>query len=191
MLTGNRARLLVLASALAIASVATIACGGGSVIDTPQTQVEVTSKNGLKISASIAAVSLGESYSGSNVQLAFIANEAVNPAAIEIVSVSLIDSSTGAVADTLKSSEPRVWNGSSYVSWNQNVTPGGDLKASYSLSTPNWSSIDANAAEPTTGVRYGSKSYSIPFKLRVVMRIDGTEVILESAELHREPVMVT
>lgn len=190
MLTGNRARLLVLASALAIASVATIACGGGSVIDTPQTQVEVTSKSGLKISASIAAVSLGESYSGSNVQLAFIANEAVNPAAIEIVSVSLIDSSTGAVADTLKSSEPRVWNGSSYVAWNQNVTPGGDLKASYSLSTPNWASIDSGFG-PGGSSRYGSRSYSIPFKLRVTMRIDGTEVVLESAELHREPVMVT
>lgn len=190
MLTGTRARLLVLASALAIASVATIACGGGSVIDNPQKQVEITSTKGLKISASIASVSLGESYSGSNLQLAFVANDALDPASIEIVSVVLVDSSSGAAADTLKSSEPRVWNGSSYVAWNQQVTPGGDLKASYALTTPNWASIDS-APGPGGSSRYGSRSYSIPFKLRVTMRIDGTEVVLESAELHREPVAVT
>lgn len=187
MLTSKRALVLVLAALGAIGAT-TLACGGGSANEGPQRQVEVVSTAGLKINAQISSVSLGESYSGSNLQIAFVANDAKTPAAVEITSIVLIDTTTGEGADVLKSSDPKVWNGSGYVTWNQNVTPGGDLKASYTMTTPNWNLIDGKG---DTSVRSASRSYSVPFKLRVTMKIDGTEVILESSELHREPVAVT
>lgn len=188
----NRARLVLLLAALGTTALATFACGGGSSTEGPQKQIEVVSPSGLKVNATIAAVSLGESYSGSNVQLAFVANDAAVAASVEVTSVVLVDMTTGEAADVLKASSPSVWNGSSYVAWNQKVTPGGDLRASYQLTTPNWAAIDGTGkSAPATGARSSSRSYSNPFRLRVTMRIDGTEVILESSELHREPVAVT
>lgn len=187
MLHGTRALFIALAAAGA-ASLATIACGGGTQIseDTQGRNVQVVSPTGLEVSATISAASLGESeYQASNVQIAFFATQASSPAAVEVTNVALLDGGTGAVLATLASSTPQIWNGAGYVAWNQKVTPGGDLKASYKLSSPNWSSIGGG------GSSYSSKSYSTPYKLRVTLRIDGTEVVLESAELYREPVMQT
>jgi hypothetical protein len=63
---------------------------------------------------------------------------------------------------------------------------GGDLRASYTLTAPTWSNIDGNDTRSSTAV-----SYSTPYKLRVSLRIDATNVTIESAELEREPQMVT
>ncbi|MBS2017530.1 MAG: hypothetical protein JST00_31905 [Deltaproteobacteria bacterium] len=191
MLFGKRVHLLALLAALGTTAAASIACSGGTVIDQPQKQVEVVSQSGASVKAAISSASLGESYSGSNLQLAFVATTASNAAKITIKSVALVDMNKGTQVALLSSSEPRVWNGSSYVTWNESVTPGGDLRASYKLSTPNWSEIDGTGTGTGAVGRSSSSSYSIPFRLRVTMQIDGTEVILESSELHREPVAVT
>ena len=71
------------------------------------------------------------------------------------------------------------------ATWNEKVTPGGDLRASYALSTPDWTTIESSAKQTGTG------SYSINYKLRVTMLIDGTEVTLESDDLQREPEVAT
>ena len=168
-------RIIMAMFALAV-GVSSMACGGGTQIDNPQPTVVTTSPSGLKVTAAISAASLGESYA--NVQLAFLADAASKSAVIEVVSVRLVDATTRSVVDTLKASEPQVWIGNGYAPWDQRVTPRGDLKASYRLSTPNWSTID-------DGTGRGS-AYSRTFKLEVTLRIDGIDLLIMSTDLHRE-----
>jgi hypothetical protein len=174
MLRTPRALLVMFALA---AGVSSFACGGGTTTDIPQQQVVTTSPSGLKVTAAISAASLGESYA--NVQLAFLAEAASNSAAVEVVSVSLVDATTGDVVDTLKATAPQVWIGNGYTPWDQRVTPGGDLKASYQLSAPSWSTIDQSDTKLKS-------TYSRTFKLLVTLRIDGVDVLMKSADLHRE-----
>lgn len=136
--------------------------------------------------ASISSGSLGDECTSceSNMQIAFDARTStgMKAATIEVVSVTLLESATGNLVDTLAVSNARVWNGGAYVPWDRSVKPGGDLKASYDLTAPVWSKIDGSEAG-----RYGSApSYSKSFKLRVTLRVDGLEMILESTDLDRQ-----
>lgn len=227
MLTNLRGSLLVLCS-LGALSAAVIACSGGTtspgssgagtsgsvITPEPQQQAQITAPSGMKVSASIAAASLGEECGSSgiqapsqgdcavggctsycqqsNVQIAFNAGAGSKAAAIQIIKVELVDSVSGNVVDTLTASKPQVWNGSTYSAWDQNVTPGGDLKASYDLTAPKWSTIDSTAAAGgTTKDGRGTSSWSKAYKLHVTLSIDGVEIILESTDLNRQPVAVT
>lgn len=190
-------RLFVLLSfvALAAGGPAMLACGGAAESSQttspgPAPTTETTNPaTGMKVKATIAAASLGGGGFGgggaANVQIAFFASEATSAAAITITKVILLDAKSGATVDTLEASSPGVWNGRSYETWNEKVTPGGDLRASYALSTPDWSTIESSAKGTGTG------SYSINYKLRVSMLIDGIEVTLESDDLQREPEVAT
>jgi hypothetical protein len=171
-------RTLALLSLLTlVAASAAIACGGSTepVQGTQVTNPPVTNPDtGLEVRATIAAASLGRG--SANVQIAFLASDATAPAKVAIAQVLLLDASTEATVETLAASSPSIWNGGAYVPWNESVTPGGDLRASYNLTAPKWSD---------------SSSYSARYKLRITLRIDGTEVTIESRELQREPEVVT
>lgn len=172
MLRTTRTVLAIFALAVGASS---LACGGSAQTGTPEQQAVTTSPaSGLEVTSVISSASLGESYA--NVQLAFVAGAASTSASVEVVSVTLVDATSGSVVDTLEASSPQVWNGSGYVPWNQQVTPGGDLRASYQLSAPAWSSIDPG----------GRNAYSRTFKLRVTLRIDGVDVLMQSTDLNRE-----
>lgn len=176
-------------------ALATSACGGASEVpstttgspntgNTGNTGTETTPpENDQKVRAKIAAASLGSGgFGGSgaaNVQLAFV-SEATAPASVSVVKVVLVDQTNASAVQTLQASSPSVWNGSTYVSWNEKVTPGGDLRASYDLTTPDWSAIAT-----------GKNAYSITYKLRVTLSIDGAEVTIESDNLQREPEVAT
>jgi hypothetical protein len=180
-------RMLALLSMIVLgAGAATVACGGAAEtppLPEPSTEIK-NPETGLDVRATIASASLGNG--SANVQIAFFATDAKAPASVSITNVVLVDARSGATVDTLAASSPGIWNGHSYESWNEKVTPGGDLRASYTLTAPKWSSIDGD------GTRSGSSSsYSTPYKLRVSLRIDGAEVTLESAELEREPEVMT
>jgi hypothetical protein len=184
MLNETRVRVLLVLAALGVGA-AVIACGSGTALETPQQKGEVVNETtGLKVSATISAASLSD-HAASNLQIAFVATEATQAATVEITNVVLVDGSSGTTVDTLTASTPQVWNGRSYETWNQRVTPGGDLRASYQLTTPSWSTIDGSGSTRT------SRSYSTPYKLRVTMRIDGNEIVIESGELRREAPVVT
>ena len=126
----------------------------------------------------------GTSYcQQSNVQIAFNAGTSSASAKVEIVSVTLLDSASGNVLDTLKPSHPQVWNGNGYATWDETIKPAGDLKASYDLSAPAWSKLSASDSRLSS---YGTK-----YKLHVTLRIDGVEITLESTDLSREPAVAT
>jgi len=204
----------VVLAGLALSAAALIACtagtggngtGTGPGGSSPPEQTAEVNRSGLTVTATIASVTLGDecgsssglaapsqdcagdcrsSCESSNVQIAFTASAGGKAAPVEIVSVSLVDATMATVVDSLTASKPQVWNGSTYAPWDQNVTPGGDLKASYDLSSPGWSKIDGSGTAKTS-------SYSRSFKLHVTLRIDGVEVTLESVALNRQPQAVT
>ena len=175
MFRNTRSLVVIFALATGLSS---MACGGSTQSDTPeQPRVTTSPTSGLKLTSVISAASLGES--SANVQLAFLAGEASGTASVEVVSVTLVDATSGSVVDTLEPSSPQVWNGSGYVPWNQRITPGGDLRASYQLTAPKWSTIEQGGAGTRT-------SYSRTFKMRVTLRIDGVDVLLQSTDLNRE-----
>lgn len=183
MLKVNRLLALLSLVALGAGGAATVACGGST--DSPQPSTEITNPTtGISVKATIASASLGDN--SANVQMAFFASDAKTAASITIVSVVLVDGRSGNEVETLQASSPAVWNGSAYVTWNEKVTPGGDLRASYQLTAPTWSAIDGTDTRNAT-----STSYSTPFRLRMTLQIDGAEVTIESAVLEREPQVMT
>jgi hypothetical protein len=196
MLKVNRVFAVVSLTALVAGSAAMLACGGAaessqtSPAPAPTSTETTNPATGIKVNATIAAASLGGGGFGgggaANVQIAFFASDATSPASIVITKVILLDAKSGATLDTLEASSPGVWNGRVYETWNEKVTPGGDLRASYALTTPDWSTIESGAKRTT-----GTGSYSITYKLRISMLIDGTEITLESEELQREPEVAT
>jgi hypothetical protein len=119
----------------------------------------------------------------SNVQLALVAGAGRQSAHLQIVSVTLHDAATGALVDTLTASKPQVWTGGSYAAWDETIKPAGDLKASYDLTAPAWSKI---LSAPGVTTAYGNK-----YRLHVTLQVDGVEVILESVDLTREPMVAT
>ena len=158
-------------------------------------------KTTLEVTASIISVTLGEDCGGaglragdcaptpdgkgcglvcqqSNVQLSFKTG-AGKSAKVQILAVTLHDATTGAKVDDLDPSKPQLWTGSVYAAWNETLTPSSDMKTSYDLSAPSWSTIGSG------------NSYSSKYRLRVSLRIDGVLVTLESTILSREPQVAT
>ena len=176
----------------------------GTAEPTPKQEVTVSPPStALEVTATIIAVTLGddcESSGGlqagdcapdaegggcgsicqqSNMQLSFETGAGTS-AKVEITAVTLHDAKTGAKLDDLEAKSPRSWTGSAYAAWDQTLAPTSTVKASYDLSAPSWSTITN-----------GKGTYSGSYRLRVAMKIDGVAVVLESAELSREPAVAT
>lgn len=206
---------LVTASAAVVLAVAVFACSGGTGTvggtngSTPVDNGTLTSTNGLTVDATISAATLGDecassgapaqgdvagkcapSESGfaptgcggcqqSNVQISFTSSDGSAAAKIEILAVTLHDANDGSEVDSLDASNPQKWNASGgYTAWDQTIAPKSELKASYTLSSPAWSTMS-------------DTSYSRKFRLRVTVKVDGTQVVLQSAILSREPAVAT
>jgi len=193
---------------VALFAVVLLACSGGtgtvgssSTAGPPVDNGHVTSAAGVKVDATISAATIGDECGGSsrdvaagscaqgatctptcqqsNVQLALDAGSGSAPAKIKIVSVTLNDAADGTQVDELTTSNPQQWTGGGYTAWDQSLAPNTQLKASYSLSAPSWSTIGA------------STSYQRKFRLIVTLDVDGQQLVLQSAELSREAVVAT
>jgi len=184
--------------------------------ETPVPEGQVTSPtSSIQVTASLSAVTLGDDCGGggsgsgfaagdssgkcaqgsescgggcqqSNMQLQFTATAAGQTAKIEIGEVTLHDDA-GNKLDTLTSSSPKSWNGSAYAPWDQTVAPSATLKTSYNLSAPAWSKIGSTSSTNSGGAGLYSRQY----RLRVSVRIDGVNLLLESTALRREPAVAT
>jgi hypothetical protein len=115
----------------------------------------------------------------SNVQISFTSGDGSIPAKIEILGVTLHDANDGSEVDQLEASSPQKWDSSGgYSAWDQTIAPKTELKASYTLSSPAWSTMS-------------DTSYARKFRLRVTVKMDGAAVVLQSAILSREPAVAT
>ncbi len=117
----------------------------------------------------------------SNLQLTATLSGAES-AELEVVRAVLYDEATNVELDTLQARTPTSWNGSAYVAWNEVVASGNAVKASYTLSSPKWSTISGKLAQPS-----GSQK----FYLLVTLASGGKQIILRSGTLSREPQVAT
>lgn len=113
----------------------------------------------------------------SSVQISFKASAEGKAASVEIVNVVLLEGTKE--LETLTPSNPKAWNaaGSGYTTWNQSVSPGAEVRSTYSLSAPSWSKIGG--------------TYTKQYKVRITVKIgDGTTVI-DSEPVSREAPVAT
>jgi hypothetical protein len=114
----------------------------------------------------------------STIQIQFTAGVGSAPAHVEVAGVRLLDSS-GALLQPLAASSPQAWDAATgaYSAWDQTISPSSQIKASYTLSPPSWSTL--------------GQSYSATYRLEITLRIDGTPLVLQSGPLNREPIVAT
>jgi hypothetical protein len=115
----------------------------------------------------------------SRLQLTFTSEPQGRVTPIAVLSAAIVDAATGADLQAISAYTPLAWDGVAYRPWDETVPPAAEVKASYTLAPPSWSSIDPGY------------QMSRPYKVRLVVRIDGRDLTLESTELHREPVAAT
>jgi hypothetical protein len=100
---------------------------------------------------------------------------------VTVARVRLLDASTGAFLQDLTARSPQVWvDPNGYRTWDGNITAGQTLRTSHALSAPNWYGVTTPAFQ-----------YSRTYRIEVVLRVDGVERTIVSAELMREPEVVT
>jgi hypothetical protein len=112
-----------------------------------------------------------------NVQLAFTSIKSGAPSKVTIMGATLLDAATGNPLAQLSAYSPLVWSGTQYVTWDENVAAGAQVKASYTLSPPPWSQLGG--------------SYSTQYKVRIVVNVDGVGLTVESDALQRDPPVAT
>jgi hypothetical protein len=162
-------------------------CGGGTVA------VSVSAITlGDQCGSSSAALRAGDcapSFAGgcgsicrsSSVQLDVVSTSH-SPARLEVREVRLYDPDSGALVDTLSASEAKQWLNNSYQAWDESVGAGATVKASYRLSAPQWSKIDAAG---------GRINYSKGYQTQVDVAVDGELRTLAGPDAFREPEVAT
>ncbi len=77
---------------------------------------------------------------------------------------------------TLKARLPSQWKASVYTPWNEVLQPESDLKASYKITPPEWSEVEA---------KLGGRSHGSIFVLEAVIEIDGEAQTARSSQFTR------
>lgn len=112
----------------------------------------------------------------SRVQLS-LANSGKTVGTIKIVAARLFQPGKSAVLGTMQTRKPANWSTpGAYVGWDETVPAGEAVKASYKLSQPDWSKINAKL-----GNTYGQM-----FELELDIEIDGVKQTVRSPEFSRE-----
>jgi hypothetical protein len=117
----------------------------------------------------------------SNIQISMTAGSSGSAATVTVTRVVLVDGTSGAEIQVLSASAPSAWNGSSYASWDSILRPSANVKASYPLSSPTWSSLSSSARD----------AYSKPYRIQVTVDVGGTKSTLSSEQLTRPAVLAT
>lgn len=118
----------------------------------------------------------GSTCQQSNVQIQF--KSSGNAATkISIKSIEVLDVKTNASVGKLSSRSPKSWNGNAYVAWDESVPASGEVKASYDISAPSYAN--------------GKADFSTQYKLKITIDAGGSEIVVESVAITREPPVVT
>jgi len=112
----------------------------------------------------------------SGVQISFKASAEGSAAAIEITKVVLIEGADKEL-ETLTPSNPKAWNGTGYVTWNQNIAPSAEVRSTYSLSSPAWSKNGGN--------------YTKQYKVRITVKVGEGTTVIDSEPVSREAPVAT
>jgi hypothetical protein len=115
----------------------------------------------------------------SNVQLSLTTTGSSAAAHVSIVRAAIVDVATGSEIQAISAYTPLAWDGTTYKAWDENVAPASEVKASYTVSPPTWSQIDAGG------------NYSRQYQFRIVVGLDGATITLDSTAMSRDPPVAT
>jgi hypothetical protein len=85
---------------------------------------------------------------------------------LQIKKIELLDQ-TGKLLGTLAARKPTQWGSDAYIAWNEQVPANQPLKASYSLSAPDWSALP------------GGRDPSVTYKVRVTFAVGDHDRVIE------------
>lgn len=164
---------------VAVASIASVVLGQ----DCPDPDPNPETKNKADMAKSPAMDKrrqLRQPCTQSNVQIAFTGQGAVS--SVVKISVVRLKSAAGKELTTLVTRMPSLWRENGYEAWDGVLAPDSDHKASYKLSIPDWSAMDA---------ALGVSSFNQMFTIEVDLDIGGTRTTVISPQFERvQPVMI-
>lgn len=99
-------------------------------------------------------------------------------ATVAIEAVRLQDPKSGKSLATLAAREPAAWTDGAYQSWNETIGPKQEVKASYALSVPDWSAVEAALGVPSNS--------GVMFVLEVDVKVGDQTQTVRSPEFPRE-----
>lgn len=114
----------------------------------------------------------------STLQLAFT-SKAQQAVPIEINEIRIRLASGGETLSTIEARAPTVWTDSKYEPWDESVSAGASVKASYKIGTPDWGAVEK---------ALGKSSFGPTYVLEIDVAVDGVERTrtIESAKVPRE-----
>lgn len=118
-----------------------------------------------------------------SMQLTFTAQSGIRPTTIKIKRVELLDTN-GKVLEVLSVGVASFWTQNAYYAWNQQVRASEVVRASYTLSSPDWNKL--------TGGRM--KAHAHTFQLRVTVTVGNGQTTVEKQSItpaRIEPMVVT
>jgi hypothetical protein len=115
----------------------------------------------------------------STVQLKVSATDGTRAVTFQVVSVRILDPSSGAQLDKLTARSPQKWSGNTYVDWDQTIAPLDDFAASYKTSAPNWTVLSGGRVAQTA------------YRVEVDLLIDGQARTISIDGVTREPPIST
>lgn len=154
----------------------------------------------LEVDASIASVTLADDcaaaeprfdgdcatdgcnfcqQTGIQLSIASLAGDTTVP--FEVVAIRL-HQMDGTFIQELDPRGARLFDGESYVAWDESIAPDSTLSVTYDTSSPDWAAI--GGGDPYT-------TYGMSFRIVMVVRVDGVERTIEFAPASREPEIVT
>jgi hypothetical protein len=97
------------------------------------------------------------------------------PVSVEIKAVRLLSDAKS--VGSVQARKPTIWVDNNYQTWDQQVAPGAPTKASYKLSLPNWTEVEAAIGKP---------SFGHMFTLEIDIEVDGKLQTVSSPQFPRE-----
>ena len=163
-----------------------------------------TPEPSLEVSSSVASVTLADDCGGSGfasreagdcapdtpdcgfcqqtgVRLSIEAAATGESVPFEVLEVRMY-TDDGGLVQTLRPTGLSIFDGSSYVEWDQTVRPGDSLHVNVDTGAPDWAAIGGGDVWST---------YGMSFHIEVRVRIDGVEETLTFSPASREPEVVT
>lgn len=110
-------------------------------------------------------------------------NEGKSTASVRIASIQLHDVTTKSVLAPVQARLPAVFNETGeYLPWDERIAAGTEFHASYRLTPPDWSKVEAALA--------GSTSRGRELELEVTAEIDGKPTTVRSPAFSRPPEVI-
>jgi hypothetical protein len=115
----------------------------------------------------------------SHVNLTLTASGSGTATTFHVLGGAILDGNTNAVLQQITANTPLSWDGMQYATWDETIAAGATLKVQYTLTPPQWSTIDPQFM------------YQRPYKVQLQLGVDGATLTIVSDVINRDPPVST